>query len=119
MIWFITLLIKAKVRNISVIGAHYDHLGVRRNTPPGEDSVFHGADDNGSGTAGLLECARAFGASSVQPERSVVFIAFSGEEKGLYGSHAYCAKPLSGPTAVRRHAEHGHDRQERAGLSRH
>ena len=67
-----------------VIGAHYDHLGAYH----GEgDTVFNGADDNASGTAGLVALARAI-ASGPQPERSVVFAAFSGEEKGLLGSRA-------------------------------
>jgi hypothetical protein len=72
-----------------VIGAHYDHLGLG-----GEGSlvqlmgqVHHGADDNASGVAGLLELARLF--SMERPRRTIIFIAFSGEEEGLLGSNFY------------------------------
>ena len=67
-----------------VVGAHFDHLGGF----DGEgDTVFNGADDNASGTAGLLELAEAF-AHGPRPARTVVFAGFSGEEKGLLGSEA-------------------------------
>jgi len=63
-----------------VVGAHYDHLGV-------VDGAIHpGADDNASGTAGLLEISRVLGARRDRPPRSVLFAAFSGEELGLLGS---------------------------------
>lgn len=65
---------------IVMIGAHYDHEGARGGY------VWHGADDNGSGTAGVLEIARAFGRNPVKPKRTVVFALWSGEEKGLLGS---------------------------------
>ena len=72
----------------AVMGAHYDHIGVGKlNDSP--DTVYNGADDNASGTTGLLMAAEALATSSQRPERSVVFVAFSGEEKGLYGSRAY------------------------------
>lgn len=71
-----------------VIGAHYDHIGVGKADVNG-DSIYNGADDNGSGTAGLLLAAEAMAASPSRPERSIVFVAFSGEEKGLLGSKAY------------------------------
>ena len=78
-----------------VMGAHYDHVGVGKANAEG-DSIFNGADDNGSGTTGLLLAAEALASSSERPARSVVFVAFSGEEKGLYGSKAYVrASPLS------------------------
>jgi Zn-dependent M28 family amino/carboxypeptidase len=82
-----------------IIGAHYDHVGHSspgRSAPKDErDSIYNGADDNASGTAGLLLDAEAFGglAPDRRPARSVIFIAFSGEEKGLYGSRAYVANP--------------------------
>ena len=81
-----------------VIGAHYDHLGLGgpeslASQPEGE--VHHGADDNASGTAGLLELARSLAAERVRPKRSIVFIAFSGEEMGLLGSSAYAKKPAT------------------------
>ncbi len=64
-----------------VYSAHYDHLGM---TP--DCAVFHGADDNASGTATVLEIARAYALSTVKPRRSVVFLTVSGEEEGLLGS---------------------------------
>ena len=65
-----------------LIGGHYDHLGGY----VGEgDTIYNGADDNASGTAGVLELAQAF-ASLPKPQRSLVFVGFSGEEKGLLGS---------------------------------
>jgi hypothetical protein len=77
----------------AVIGAHYDHIGISK--PVGGDSICNGADDNASGTTGLLLAAEALGSGSVRPQRSVVFVAFSGEEKGLLGSKAYVrASPL-------------------------
>lgn len=69
-----------------VIGAHYDHLGMR---PPerGEqnDRIYHGADDNGSGDAALLGIARAF-ALAPRPKRSILFVWYTGEERGEWGS---------------------------------
>ncbi|HSF23299.1 MAG TPA: M20/M25/M40 family metallo-hydrolase [Blastocatellia bacterium] len=81
-----------------VIGAHYDHLGLGgpeslAAKPEGE--IHHGADDNASGTSGLLELARSLAAEPVKPKRSIVFIAFSGEEMGLLGSSAYAKKPAA------------------------
>jgi hypothetical protein len=80
-----------------VIGAHYDHLG--RGFPKAwnpfsckgakEGLIFHGADDNASGTAGMLEIAEAFAGEHVRPRRSVVFAAFTAEESGLLGSHHF------------------------------
>jgi hypothetical protein len=64
------------------IGAHYDHTGITGN------SIFNGADDNGSGTVALLETARAF-SQSRNNKRSVVFIFFAAEEKGLLGSRYF------------------------------
>jgi len=79
---------------IVVIGAHYDHVGFKRNTPVGEDSIYNGADDNASGTTGVLEVAKAFCINPERPRRSILFITFAGEEKGLYGSEAYTEEPL-------------------------
>ncbi len=73
---------------VVVIGAHYDHVGA-----PG-DTIYNGADDNASGTAGVLEVAQAFTASGERPRRSVLFLTFAGEEKGLYGSRFYADHPL-------------------------
>ena len=71
--------------------AHMDHLGVRR--PVGGDSVYNGADDNASGTAGVMALAAAFAAQPERPRRSVLFLAVSGEERGLWGSRAFVARP--------------------------
>jgi hypothetical protein len=71
--------------------AHMDHLGVRR--PVGGDSIYNGADDNASGTAGVLALAEAFAAQPVRPRRSVLFLVVSGEERGLLGARAFVARP--------------------------
>ncbi len=80
-----------------VVGAHYDHLGRGEpgslGGPQGRGKIHYGADDNGSGTCGLLELARRFGAMKGRVGRRVVFIAFSGEERGLFGSIHYCKEP--------------------------
>jgi hypothetical protein len=68
-----------------VVGAHHDHLG---GTPGEGDAIYNGADDNASGTAGVLAIARAFAGGEARPRRSVVFTTFSGEERGLLGSKA-------------------------------
>jgi Zn-dependent M28 family amino/carboxypeptidase len=78
------------------IGAHFDHVGTKHATEAGQDTIYNGADDNASGTTGLLEVARAFTATNVRPRRGVLFLAFSGEEKGLFGSRAYVDHPLIG-----------------------
>ena len=79
-----------------VIGAHYDHLG-RGGEGSGslgrEGEVHYGADDNASGTAGLLELARLFAAEKEKMRRTVVFVAFGGEEEGLIGSSHYVQNP--------------------------
>jgi len=78
---------------IIVVGAHYDHLGHGRphNNPPG---IFYpGADDNASGTSGVLELARAFSSLPIAPRRSMLFIFFDGEEKGLLGSKHWTVHP--------------------------
>jgi len=66
-----------------VVGAHYDHLGAFESN---EDTIYNGADDNASGTSGVLELARHFGRTG--SKRSMVFIGFSGEERGLLGSRS-------------------------------
>ena len=79
-----------------VIGAHYDHLGRggEGSLAPRSGEIHHGADDNASGTAGVLELARIFSAQRSQLKRTLVFIAFSGEEEGLLGSNYYVNHPL-------------------------
>lgn len=78
-----------------VIGAHYDHLGLggEGSLAPREGEIHHGADDNASGTAGVLELARMF-SQGPKPRRTIVFIAFSGEEEGLIGSNYYVNHPV-------------------------
>jgi len=72
-----------------VVSAHFDHLGTGA-TASG-DSIFNGADDNGSGTAALLELAEALAALETPPRRSVVFAGFAAEEQGLLGSSWYAS----------------------------
>ncbi len=74
-----------------VITAHYDHLGMR------DGAIYHGADDDGSGTASVIEIAEAFAQAkkeALAPRRSILFMAVSGEEKGLLGSDFYANNPL-------------------------
>ena len=79
-----------------VVGGHYDHLGAFE----GEgDTVYNGADDNASGTAGVLELARIF-AAQPKPKRSLVFVGFSGEEKGLLGSTQAVENGTLDPTKI-------------------
>jgi len=81
-------MIYGKNRNQTVIvSAHYDHLGIQ------EGDVFFGADDNGSGSTALLELAKLC-AHDQQPERNILFVAFSAEELGLYGSKYFTQHPL-------------------------
>ncbi|MGD9646212.1 MAG: M20/M25/M40 family metallo-hydrolase, partial [Pirellulales bacterium] len=79
-----------------VIGAHYDHLGDGGpgSLAPGVKEIHNGADDNGSGTAALLEVARRLASRPQKLPRRIVFIAFTGEERGLIGSARYVRDPL-------------------------
>jgi hypothetical protein len=79
-----------------VVGAHYDHLGMggSGSLAPSTVAVHNGADDNASGTAVLLEVARRLAMSGKKPSRRIVFIAFTGEERGLLGSAKYVRDPL-------------------------
>lgn len=91
-------------REIVILGAHYDHLGFggENSAAPGETAIHHGADDNASGTAMLVEVARRLAAGPRLP-RGVLFIAFTGEERGLLGSGHYAANavlPLSDTVAM-------------------
>jgi hypothetical protein len=74
-----------------VLSAHMDHVGV--GTPVNGDSIYNGADDDGSGTTGILEVARAFASMGMRPKRSIVFLHVSGEEKGLIGSEWFSEHP--------------------------
>ncbi len=75
-----------------IYSAHWDHLGIGRPDASG-DTIYNGAVDNATGTAALIEIGRAF-AKAPQPERSVVFLNVTAEEKGLLGSEYYSSKPL-------------------------
>ncbi len=70
------------------VGAHYDHVGVNPNAP-GEDKIFNGADDDGSGTVGVLSIAEALAKTGTRPKRSVLFVWHCGEEKGLWGAQYF------------------------------
>ena len=83
----------AKLKSEYVIyTAHWDHLG--RDTSLKGDQIFHGAIDNASGTAALLELARAYTKLSPAPKRSILFLSVTAEEKGLLGSRYYAENPL-------------------------
>ena len=75
-------------REAIVYSAHMDHVGLRM-----DGDVFNGADDNASGTAGLLAIASAFAAGEERPRRSIIFLSVSGEELGLWGSAYYADNP--------------------------
>ncbi len=78
---------------VIVYTAHWDHLGIGRPDQSG-DSIYNGALDNASGTAGLLEMARAFKQMNTKPERTIVFLAVTAEEQGLLGSAFYSENPI-------------------------
>jgi len=73
--------------------AHWDHLGIGKPDARG-DSIYNGALDNGSGSAGLLEIARAFKSLKTPPERSIIFLSVTAEEQGLLGSAYYAQHPI-------------------------
>jgi hypothetical protein len=80
-----------------VIGGHYDHLGLGHDhnsldaNPVGK--IHNGADDNASGTAGVIELANYYATNNVKEKYNFLFMCFSGEELGLYGSKKYCENP--------------------------
>ncbi|TLY30441.1 MAG: M20/M25/M40 family metallo-hydrolase, partial [Ignavibacteria bacterium] len=80
-----------------LVGAHMDHLGMggegSGSLSPGSSAIHHGADDNASGSAGLLELAQYFSAHRGELKRTIIFAAFSGEELGLLGSAYYVKNP--------------------------
>ncbi|MGE0089508.1 MAG: M20/M25/M40 family metallo-hydrolase [Bacteroidales bacterium] len=75
---------------IIVIGGHYDHLGIDNGF------IWNGADDNASGTVGVWMLAKAFAASGVKPKKTIVFAAWTGEERGLLGSEFFAQNPYGG-----------------------
>jgi len=96
----------AKVRNVAgilrgsdpalqntyvMLTAHYDHVGMRTT---GDDKIFNGANDDGSGTVSVMEVASAIAAQNPHPKRSILFMTFFGEELGDLGSHYYGRHPL-------------------------
>ena len=84
---------KTKPDETLIYSAHWDHFGVR---PPGAgdgDRILNGAVDNATGVAALLELGRLFG-SALPPARSIVFLATTGEERGLLGSEFYASNPI-------------------------
>ena len=86
-----------KAENTIIIGAHFDHLGLGMESgsldanPQGK--IHNGADDNASGTAGVIELARYFQNNKIKEKNNFLFICFSGEELGLYGSKYYTEHP--------------------------
>lgn len=79
-----------KTDEFIVVGAHMDHMGMSNGR------VWNGADDNASGTVGVMTIARAFAAAGVKPQRTVIFCAWTGEEKGLLGSTYWANNPSFG-----------------------
>ncbi len=77
-----------------VISGHYDHDGAANADPGAAQQIWHGADDNGSGTVGVVELAHAFARNPKRPKRSILFIVFAAEERGLLGSYYYVQHPL-------------------------
>jgi hypothetical protein len=73
------------------LGAHYDHIGI--GSPVNGDSIYNGADDDGSGTTALLAMAEAVSHARQKPKRSVLFVWHCGEEKGLWGSRYFTEYP--------------------------
>ncbi len=76
---------------VLVLSAHLDHIGQQKEKSG--DTIYNGAMDNASGVATLLETARLFSQSAVRPKRSVLFVALTGEEKGLLGSDYFASNP--------------------------
>jgi len=74
------------------IGAHYDHVGMNPFWA-GEDKIWNGADDDGSGTVAVMAMAEAFSKGAARPKRSILFIWVAGEEKGLWGSEYFTDNP--------------------------
>lgn len=68
---------------VIVVGGHYDHMGIN------EGFIWNGADDNGSGTIGVMTIAKAFAESGIKPKRTIIFACWTGEEKGLLGSRYF------------------------------
>jgi hypothetical protein len=79
-----------KLKNeVVIVGGHYDHVGVDK-----RGRLYGGADDNASGTAVVMELARAFQKLKQKPKRTILFVLFTAEEKGLYGARYYVKNPI-------------------------
>jgi hypothetical protein len=91
-----------KLRNeYVVVGAHHDHVGIQGQRaggkiggPKGDDAIWNGADDNGSGTVAVMALAKAFTDAKLRPRRSIIFMTFGAEEVGLVGSRYYVGNPV-------------------------
>jgi hypothetical protein len=94
-----------KAEQTIIIGAHFDHLGLGHDgnslEPEAKGKIHNGADDNASGVSGLLELARVLAGNSNQEKVNFLFIAFSGEEHGLFGSKYYADHPCIPAEKVR------------------
>jgi Peptidase family M28 len=75
-----------------LVTSHYDHLGVK--SEGDGDRIFNGANDDGSGTVSVIEVANALAGMNPRPKRSILFVTFFGEEKGLLGSRYYAGHPM-------------------------
>lgn len=75
-----------------LVTAHYDHIGEKKDASG--DTIYNGANDNASSVSALIEIARAMAAAPIKPKRSVVFMAYFGEERGLVGSRYFAAHPV-------------------------
>lgn len=78
-----------------IISSHHDHDGMT------SEGIWHGADDNGSGTVGVIALGRAFQANPAKPKRSILFISFAAEERGLLGAYYLAAHPVRDLTTTR------------------
>lgn len=78
---------------VVIYSAHWDHLGIGK-ADEKADTIYNGAQDNASGTAGLLELARAFKNMKTKPERTIVILSVTAEEQGLWGSAYYAQNPV-------------------------
>ena len=99
-----------------VIGAHYDHLGLGDQSslaPSQIGDIHHGADDNASGTAGVIELARHYASGGERPRRGLLFLAFAAEEIGLLGLAALGGESDASDRRRGLDAQHGHGRQDR------
>lgn len=93
--WNVIGFLDNKAKNTVIIGAHYDHLGWgdEHSAHRGEKAIHNGADDNASGVAAMIEIAHRLRKNKKAKNNNYLFIAFSGEEKGLFGSASFVKDP--------------------------